>query len=328
MKIEVKELKLNILTPVHIGDGGSVDTVFEAHLVNNETKAKLIDKEKLIECIKQKNELHNLKQLIKKMENMNQNNRNELSKEIAKKIEDICNGHNIYSKELDVYINKSEKPKALSIASLIKVRGKPYIPGSSILGILQSFLAYYYCEKNSNYNTKNLTLKGKKHFLRVIDSTPFDTYNISLIESRSKNKKEGRKTNVPSYNEVISPNQETNVKIVKKEYAKYNLLYSDYEKWLYNLNLDEMIDIWIKVSRKFLKKDKNFWESYRFDDSLKNEMDRFYKSIENKNIVYIGHFTKGHSAIKHLKETTKLVSRAIAYYNNKRYPVGLVEIMD
>ena len=157
-------IKLEILTPVHIGGGKEKDWSKGIDFVHHEGKIYILDKERVfLDLLENKKEGSYLSKI-------NSGNLVNLERFILHELGD--NLEDYATKIID-----SDMPESASeIKSLIRNgQGKPYIPGSSIKGALASVIANYLSKNSSQKETNHKKLLGEfsESIMRYIRPSDF-----------------------------------------------------------------------------------------------------------------------------------------------------------
>lgn len=232
MGIEIYEVKLKVLGPVHIGDG-SIRTKHEYIYDFYQSTVHVVNKVKLIQHLKDKKLLNKYLVFLKNPPNNPRERTLKffLEQEKVKKSE----WHKFVSFSQRVNQGKKENQKnskkGLNDIHLMVRDGQNevYIPGSSLKGALKTMIvAKYNNEDDKTYYSK----------IKVSDSLPIEENCLSIYQKIDINKKE---VGMPLYRECIEVGTEVSFQIsiedqvisiedlescIKDFYRNY------YEKWL------------------------------------------------------------------------------------------------
>ena len=226
-------IKLTTLTPVCIGDGKTINPVTDYIYDRNRNQVHYLNKEKIAERLAGDDELMD-RYMSEIISNMN-NNRTEfdLKNFLEKVLKLSLQDYALYSiegkntKELNTIIKNPDR--------------NPYIPGSTLKGMIKTaFLYEWLLDKNNEWCKKYLQNKGNKEVeprlrreleteldsyqLRVHDSSMFDfEKNCKIIENKRISIKTGALT-IPQSWECISENKtcETQIWDVRKGDKTYS----------------------------------------------------------------------------------------------------------
>lgn len=179
--VQFYKMKLKILSPTFIGSG---ETYNRCDYIKDGDKIYLIDEDKWIEYLLEKNLLDKFTKHLEKMGKKTVietwlRSENQNVKQAIKR----CTSTSFRASVLDDF-------KSNEIHGFVKnIEGQPYIPGSSIKGAIVSALIAYYLVKNKiRADEKELDEKELKKIkipgISVSDSTPFSTENLLVYKKK------------------------------------------------------------------------------------------------------------------------------------------------
>ncbi|MEM4197077.1 MAG: type III-A CRISPR-associated RAMP protein Csm5 [Candidatus Anstonellaceae archaeon] len=200
-EIEYKKYKIITQTPVHIGSGEKISE--KNYYYDQKTNQFIVPGEELYEILEKTNKI---KEFIESMEKglkisdfltRNQNVLEELKKTNVLKIEAA-----------------EEKQNDLMISLLQKTNNLPYIPGSSIKGMIKTALYYHFYKKGISLG-KILELEDPKYEnmhmfnnLIVRDFLPLKPIKTKVYKLESILRDQEYKKGIPQYFECIPPKSE------------------------------------------------------------------------------------------------------------------------
>lgn len=289
--------KLTTLTPVHIGTSQVenlsqvVDYVYKDGLVHT------IDFEKLQKAIKKRSRPNF---------NLEEKFLEDLRERRIRKLDEFLEQNNISITEIEDYRLKTTGSISGEIQKMIHSEGRPYIPGSSIKGMLRTALAYWYLK-----NDKDILIESVEHIIenRVRPKKAFQSLNgrIFLDPNRDplKNiivsdsefipkekilisptkrmsiKSVGRDVSIPIPVEVISTETEVSFSIKIQSLKVFNPKFSFLEDT--KAAFPKLCQILNEFSKASLKREIQELTSPNFS-SIKSKYERFLKEIEDSKI--------------------------------------------
>lgn len=174
--VQFYKMKLKILSPTFIGSG---ETYNRCDYIKDEGKIYIINQEKWIEYLLEKNLLEKFTKYLEKMGKKTVietwlKSENQNVKQAIKR----CTSTSFRASVLDNF-------KSNEIHGFVKnIEGQPYIPGSSIKGAIVSAIYGYY-GREKNIKIKDLSYE-KIPGISVSDSTPFSTDNLLVYKKKGK----------------------------------------------------------------------------------------------------------------------------------------------
>ncbi len=211
---KVYKMKLKVLSPVFIGSGEQYDRcdyIYDGEMIH------IIEQDKWISYLMNKDLLNEfIEHLEIKGKNLEIDKWLSLKKQNLNEVISECCSKTFSTNNMDDF-------KSNTIHSFVKnIEGKPYIPGSSIKGVIVSALIGYYEFKNGfsgitnkNYeyeikNKENYIKKKKIKGLSVSDSSSFEIENLELYKKKDRIIINGEETehDLPIYRECAKPGTE------------------------------------------------------------------------------------------------------------------------
>ncbi|WP_292459993.1 type III-A CRISPR-associated RAMP protein Csm5 [Methanothermococcus sp.] len=236
MEATKKILNITTLSPLNIGNG-DVYSNLDYYIENS--KAKIINIDKLLESIDDINKINELVQVIKS--NMGNNRVEKDTKEIYESIGLYPEEHIL--KEIDCKIRKDAR---IQVKKFINQKGNYYIPGSSLKGAIRTAYIFDYYDKNIDELIKILKnndikpyLKGNEviktaigginkdffKYLLITDSNIIPPENFEFINTIRYNTMDARKgkksETIPEPKESLKKNSEFKMELtIKNSFPK------------------------------------------------------------------------------------------------------------
>lgn len=215
------DFNLKTLTPVHIGSGDILSPYGDYIKENN--SIYYLDYKKietyLQELDNQEKIIDEFVEIIKMQAAGNMSDRYNLKS--------FFNNHSLLLKDFSrLEIKTKANIKNEEIYQIIKTSNRPFIPGSSIKGVIRTALLYVYFKENG-YDLKQMKkgytgqdlfgeiVRDKMKYLHISDTNPLDNSVLSIVRTERFDLKK-RETTIPVIREVISAGTEMKIRIQSK----------------------------------------------------------------------------------------------------------------
>lgn len=357
MKLESYKVKVELITPLHIGDG---NRLAKTDYVAGHHEVFILDLDKISNKIGKED----LDEFVKTVEKSFKNSR---------ALENFLSKRKINPKDVSKYSIKNKATESLGeILTAVKTPNfLPYVPGSSLKGAIRTALQYKFLKENPNNLSRVLNhalkrgvkarqagleveriIRGKENsphydllrFFKIADSKPVSSSSLAVFTVKIL-EKIGRTYSmrgVPITVEAVKPETvfETTITLEKLD-----------EKYLSELGL-KSIDIGTIISAcNDFSKDICENEIKFFEECGNRELHTFYENLRRQikddsllvrvgwgsgyDATTIGLLLKGDPRFKNIRSKFKLgiagvaefpISRKIAIDNGKQMPLGWLKI--
>lgn len=180
-------MKLNIITPIHIGDGnGSLSKLEYSY---NNGKLSIIDQVKFMDLLKREGQLGNYINYVERVSSRNERaNLYYWLKDNIRRLDANMIIRDIAKYTIQIKVN--DRKSLNDIKGCIKSMGNPYIPGSSIKGAIRTAILYKFIFENPNKFINEVQeikylYKEAKH--RGFYRTEFSRQTTNLFTNLEKN---------------------------------------------------------------------------------------------------------------------------------------------
>ncbi len=297
IKTERKKIKLQTLTPIHIGSGEVLKENFDYIKIKDGDcfYLTIINHKSVANILQQKDKF-----LFNKYISCLQS-----GESIKDFIKTHLKNYNI-EKYIKRYIYFDEKQK--DIAKDLREQmydgfGNPYIPGSSIKGAIRTVILSYLLKEDNKFNSKPDTLFKKEHkernkkleynlmhSLQVSDAyfEQGSTDALNMINLNIRNQNSFHDTKAKQLVEAITVGEESSF-VMSINNVKYFPFPIE--------SIKELFALINQHTKRILKNEIDFWENYLdedkivqdYSDTCKNILAKFKSIDENSCILRVGH---------------------------------------
>lgn len=268
----MNNLKIEVLSPVHIGDSDTKILSSLSDFIKEDDNIKLLDHKKLENIFAENPQF--MEDYIKEVK---------VHSGKSYSLDQFLRKYKIGSEEVTSaeMIPVIGDFNAKEIHPFISSNGKKYIPGSTIKGAIRNSLAYIYLKEHQdmiqkinqrnfepkskpNFNFEDKNIFGKDPFndilkyLQVYDSRPFPENTYAVYSSRNYHlKKQKIEQTIPLNYECILPDSESVINLKIKDNIPLDMMkIEDKNFWKNNLTLDKIFSALNSLSIRFIERER------------------------------------------------------------------------